>query len=171
MTQKKVAMLGCVAVGKTSLTERFVESIFSDRYRTTVGVRIHRKELTVAGGEVALVIWDLAGEDEFVELRTTYLRGAAGYVLVADGTRQETLEKAVHLRERAGAAIGSVPFLLAVNKTDRLEEWTIRNSDLEALERAGWTVVRTSARTGDGVETLFHTLAARLMESDVRSAC
>jgi small GTP-binding protein len=162
MIQKKVAMLGCVAVGKTSLTERFVESIFSDRYRTTVGVRIHRKEIALDGETVALVIWDLAGEDDLIELRTSYLRGTAGYVLVADGTRRETLARAVQLQLKVRADLGSIPFLLAVNKVDRAEDWTIDDADLSNLERDGWTIIRTSARTGAGVDALFEELAAKV---------
>jgi len=45
--QKKVCMLGNYSVGKSSITERFVNSIFSDRYHTTVGVRIHKKTFAV----------------------------------------------------------------------------------------------------------------------------
>ena len=36
-------MLGAFAVGKTSLVARFVTSIFSDKYLTTLGVKIDKK--------------------------------------------------------------------------------------------------------------------------------
>ena len=57
MMQKKVCLLGTFAVGKTSLTDRFVESIFSDRYRTTVGVRICKKPLEVDSQPLNLIIF------------------------------------------------------------------------------------------------------------------
>ena len=66
MIQQKLCMLGSFAVGKTSLVGRFVRQMFSDRYLTTVGVRIDKKELVVAGREVKLVLWDIHGEDESV---------------------------------------------------------------------------------------------------------
>ena len=47
MIQKKICLLGGFAVGKTSLVSRFVHSIFSDRYLTTVGVKIEKKSLTL----------------------------------------------------------------------------------------------------------------------------
>ena len=47
MIQKKVCMLGSFAVGKTSLVRRYVESIYSDAYQTTVGVKVDKKELKV----------------------------------------------------------------------------------------------------------------------------
>ena len=156
--QKKICLLGNFAVGKSSITERFVRSIFSERYRTTVGVRIHKKTFAVDDCVLDLIIWDLAGEDEFVVLRTAYLRGAAGYMLVADGTRPETLDKALDLQRRAETALGSAPFVLMVNKNDRLEDWAIQNDALEHLARRNWLIFRTSAKTGEGVEEAFTTL-------------
>jgi GTPase SAR1 family protein len=36
MLQKKICMLGGFSVGKTSLVKRYVESVFSETYLTTV---------------------------------------------------------------------------------------------------------------------------------------
>ena len=66
MIQKKICMVGVLAVGKTSLVARFVESIFSKKYHTTVGVKISKKALQVSDQEWHLILWDLAGEDEFL---------------------------------------------------------------------------------------------------------
>jgi small GTP-binding protein len=89
MIQKKVCLLGTSGVGKTSLVAQFVHSMFSDKYLTTVGVKIDKKSMAVDGTEVTLVIWDLAGDDDFQRLQISYLRGTSGYLLVADGTRAQ----------------------------------------------------------------------------------
>ena len=47
LVQKKVCMLGATAVGKTSLVRRFVESVFSEKYQATIGVKIDRKLVEV----------------------------------------------------------------------------------------------------------------------------
>lgn len=73
MLQKKICMLGAFAVGKTSLVARCVHSTFSEKYHTTVGVKVDTKPLTYNGQDLNLVLWDLAGEDEFHQVRTTYL--------------------------------------------------------------------------------------------------
>src|SRR5271169_437320 len=101
MIQKKICMLGSFAVGKTSLVRRFVESIYSETYQTTVGVKIDKKVVALDRVEITLVLWDLYGEDDFQKMRWSYLRGAAGYLLVADGTRRATLERAVALEQKA----------------------------------------------------------------------
>ena len=115
MIQKKICMLGSFAVGKTSLVRRFVESIYSEVYHTTVGVKIDKKLVRHNDTVVTLMLWDLYGEDEFQKLRWSYLRGAAGYLLVADGTRRNTLEKAFALEQRVREEVGEIPFIFVVN--------------------------------------------------------
>src|ERR1044071_1650162 len=99
-------MIGAFAVGKTSLVARFVKSIFSEKYLTTVGVKIDKKSLSVGDQEMTLILWDLAGEDEFMQVRMSYLRGSAGYFLVADGTRRATPDKTIEVQQRAGKEKG-----------------------------------------------------------------
>ena len=159
MLQKKICMLGGFGVGKTSLVSRFVSSIFSDKYFTTVGVKIDKKSVTVDGDEMTLVLWDIYGQDEFQTVRDSYLRGASGYLLVADGTRYATLETAATLQRQAEAAVGRVPFLLLLNKSDLDREWQVDERALVKLVDRGWTVMKTSAKTGAGVEEAFVKLA------------
>jgi small GTP-binding protein len=163
MLQKKICMLGFFGVGKTSLVRRYVSSVYSDTYLTTVGVKIDKKTVTVRGQTLNLLLWDIAGEDDISALRTSYLRGAAGYLLVADGTRPETLEAARSMQRRVVSELGPVPFVVLLNKHDLAGEWRISEHDVVDLTGAGWTVYTTSARTGEGVEAAFQTLAERIL--------
>jgi small GTP-binding protein len=164
MIQKKICMLGAFAVGKSSLVGRYVNSTFDERYSATVGVRIHKKEILLPTAEMKLIIWDLAGEDELVRLRTPYLRGSGGYILVVDGTRPETLDKALDLNQRVLDAVGPLPFVLVLNKVDRAQDWAIGRHTLEDLRRRDWAWIETSARTGEGVDAAFRALAERLAD-------
>ena len=163
MIQKKICMIGTSGVGKTSLVSRFVQSIFADKYLTTVGVKIDKKTVPVEGGEVMLMIWDLAGDDDFQRLQTSYLRGSGGYLLVADGTRRVTLELALQIQERVVAAIGAVPFILALNKADLAPEWDLDAAQLAKLAESGWKIVKTSAKDGLGVEAVFGELSRMML--------
>jgi small GTP-binding protein len=162
MIQKKICMLGASAVGKTSLVSRFVRSLFSDKYHTTVGVKVDKKTVALGQEQMDLLLWDLYGEDEFQKIRTSYLRGSAGYVLVVDGTRRETLEKAVVLQNRTEETLGKVPFVLMVNKADLAEKWEIDDTAIAELGKRGWTAFKTSAKSGDGVEPAFVALARKM---------
>lgn len=160
--QKKICVLGGFGVGKTSLVRRYVESIFSEAYLTTVGVKIDKKTVDLSDRIVNLILWDVAGEDDISSLRMSYLRGSAGYVLVADGTRPSTLEVALSLRRRVEADSGPLPFVLLLNKNDLKEQWAIPEEELEDLRKQGWWARSSSARTGEGVEDAFRDLAVRL---------
>lgn len=163
MIQKKICMLGAFAVGKTSLVRRFVESIFSETYHTTVGVKIDKKTVHVNANEVNLVLWDLYGDDDFQKIRWSYFQGASGYLLVADGTRRTTLEKALLLEERARHEIGSVPFIFVINKSDLLRDWELDATAEAELRAKKWTVLRSSAKTGEGVEEAFTELTRKML--------
>ena len=163
MIQKKICMIGTSGVGKTSLVARFVQSIYDEKYLTTVGVKIDKKTLRVDGADVMLMVWDLAGDDDFQKLQTSYLRGSSGYLLVADGTRRVTLELALDIQQRVVAAVGAAPFILALNKADLAPQWDLDEARLAALAAQGWTIVRTSAKDGAGVEEVFAALSRMML--------
>jgi small GTP-binding protein len=163
MLQKKICLLGSFAVGKTSLVRRYVESIYSDAYHTTVGVKVDKKTVQLAAQEVTLVLWDLYGEDDFQKMRWSYVRGSSGYLLVADGTRRMTVEKALELEEGVRREIGTLPFIFALNKADLASSWEV-DAKLEAdLAARGWDVMRASAKTGENVEAAFQKLTEKML--------
>jgi small GTP-binding protein len=166
MIQKKICMLGTFAVGKTSLVQQFIASRFSDKYHTTVGVKVDRKEVQLDGQDLKLMLWDIEGAAEAQELRKSYLRGTDGYLLVADGTRHDTLYKALEIHQRAQEFIGRpVPHIFLLNKVDLVEQWDINMQERDALGQKGWHIIETSAKTGVGVETAFLALARKIMEN------
>ncbi len=164
MIQRKICMLGSFAVGKTSLVSRFVHTIFSDKYLTTVGVKIDRKEVTMGERQINLMLWDINGQDAFQTVQKAYLRGSAGYLLVVDGTRPATLDAACDLQKKAEETVGKVPFMLVLNKADLATEWQIDQMKLVRLANEGWKMVRTSAKTGSGVEETFLSLARSMAD-------
>ena len=164
MIQKKICMVGAFGVGKTSLVSRFVRSIFSEKYQTTVGVKIDKKVVPTANGDVTLVLWDLAGEDALTTVRPAQLRGASGYILVVDGTRRKTLDVVMDLQRRATEALGAVPFIVVVNKSDSRESWEVAQTDLDSLAARGWPLIETSAKTGSAIEEVFDRLTQAMMQ-------
>jgi len=161
--KRKICMLGAFSVGKTSLVGQYVHSMFSEKYQTTVGVKIDKKTVQLDDNEVTFLIWDLHGEDKVQSVRETYLRGCAGYILVADGTREYTLKVAEQIREKVEASVGSIPFVLLVNKSDLMDSWEVREGACACLEDKGWTVMKSSAKTGENVERAFLFLAEKLV--------
>jgi small GTP-binding protein len=161
--QKKICLVGVFATGKTSLVRQFVYSKFTDKYHSTVGVKIDRKEVMVPSGAVNLVLWDLEGRDGHGDIRPSYLRGASGVIYVADGTRPGTFEQIFELRALVEKTIGTVPSVFAINKVDLTEEWQVADGQIAALDQSKWHALRTSAKTGEGVEESFQWLADAML--------
>ncbi|MEL6908760.1 MAG: GTP-binding protein, partial [Cyanobacteria bacterium J06598_4] len=93
---QKICLLGDFNVGKTSLVRRFVEDKFSDRYLSTVGVKVSRKLVHVRTDrdihQLNLLIWDLEGNTKFKSITPSYLKGASGSIVVADLSRSDTFK-------------------------------------------------------------------------------
>jgi small GTP-binding protein len=166
MLKKKICMVGQFGVGKTSLVRRFVDSIFDERYHTTVGVKVDRKDVTIDARPVTLMLWDIAGEDDLAQLKVSHLRGASGYILVVDGCRAASFSKAVELQQRITQTLGPLPFVLVLNKADLRDQWEVESA---SVEERGWPTFETSAKAGSGVEEMFLGLARRLLTENSAS--
>ena len=164
MVQKKICMVGVFATGKTCLVQRYVHSIFSPRYLSTVGVKIDRKEVSVRGDPVTLLLWDLEGRDGNHDVNPSYVRGAHGLIFVVDGTRRETFDQAFEIRDAITSQVGEIPSAFAFNKSDLTEEWKLTQADEDAVTARGLHGVRTSAKSGTGVEETFQWLAEATLQ-------
>ena len=159
MRSAKVCIIGDFAVGKTSTIARFVKNAFSEEYLTTVGVKIDTKSIETDHGPIKLVIWDVAGTDELSNIELAYLRGSAAFILVADGTRRNTVDNALRLREDLVAQYGDLPFVAMLNKQDLSQQWEITDDELEASRVAGVEWIPCSAKTGHSVGDAIESLA------------
>ncbi|USR92277.1 GTP-binding protein [Phormidium yuhuli AB48] len=168
---KKICTIGDFSVGKTSLIRRFVEGKFSDRYLSTVGVKISRKplEVTRPTGEntsVQLLIWDLEGHTKFKSIAPSYLQGSSGAFFVADVTRLETIER---LGEHLDLFFSVNPKGVAIaglNKSDLLEKDKLNYLQDKLKTEQGdrlTSMYLTSAKTGENVETMFSQMATLLI--------
>jgi small GTP-binding protein len=164
MIQKKVCMIGAFATGKTSLVSRYVKGIYSDKYQTTVGVKIDKKIIEINEEKINIILWDIYGEDEFQNINMSYIRGSSGYILVLDGTRRETLNIAINLQEKIEYSFGNIPFIAVLNKFDLINEWEINEEDISRLIQKKWNIVKGSAKTGLGVEECFNSLTKKMLE-------
>lgn len=157
MQKKKICMVGDFSVGKTSLTQKFVNNVFSDKYLTTIGVKIDTAEVD----DTKLIVWDVAGRDSLSPINASYLVGAAGVVLVCDGTRPSTVSGVFDIWQTVKGRIGDVPVVVALNKSD-LEDWAISEDSYIAFAEHEWELFETSAKDGRNVEALFESLVAKI---------
>jgi len=165
---KKVCLLGDFAVGKTSLVRRFVHNRFDDKYLSTIGVKVSRKTVSVPHADqvaqLTMMLWDLAGSEEFSPMRASYLRGAAGAILVCDLTRAETLDSLSSYAEDLLTINPKAHLVLAANKYDLTDQHQLSETDIaKAASKLNTSHYLTSAKTGDEVESLFRYLGRLLI--------
>lgn len=164
MESRKICILGDFAVGKTSLVQRFVNNQFSDKYLTTLGVKVDTKQVALDDGRaLKLAIWDVAGTDTPTQLFLRYTRGAAGYLLVADRTRPETLEACVRLRDAVAGTLRPLPYVFLGNKSDLVDQCRLQQGIAQARLPDALDWLETSALTGEHVELAFRRLAAGML--------
>lgn len=161
--QKKVCLLGDFAVGKTSLVRRFVENRFDDRYLSTIGVKISRKTLLRDTHKLNLLLWDLAGSEDYGDSESGYLRGAAGALLVCDLTREATLPSLRNYAAQLHRMTPTAQVVILANKADLTDQQRL---SLDALQNTAVDLnsnyFLTSAKTGANVEEAFAYLATKL---------
>ena len=162
----KVCLVGEGAVGKTCLIRRFIHDQFDDRYISTLGAKVSKKELMVPGtngGEIAIdmTIWDIMGEKGFRELlKEAYFHGAQGVLAVADVTRKDTLTELHDWIGAVSKVTGEIPIQFLANKIDLKDQMQVTEDEVRRLaESHKAPYVFTSAKTGENVETSFLGLA------------
>ncbi len=157
-------MVGDFAVGKTSLTQQFVNQIFSEQYLTTIGVKIDTKIVESSDkSSCKLVVWDVAGRDSLTPLQTSYLMGAAGFLLIVDGTRRESIASTKFLIDSAKKKIPNAAFLILVNKSDLTDAWVFDERDEKFFSDNQWEFFITSAKAASNVEQAFIRLVDKML--------
>lgn len=164
----KICLLGDFSVGKTSLIRRYIHDEFSLDYRATVGVQVHQytDEIAVDKGVVpfAQVIWDIEGSRFGEELVTNYILGAAGAIIVGDASRKDASTSMCGHAKAFLDILPGRPIIFAMNKSDLVRDHERPDAD-RPIQEFGGELVYTSALTGEAVETLFHALARRVLET------
>lgn len=163
MIKKKICIIGEFGVGKTSIVERYVNDRFAMDYLSTIGVSIQKVHVN----DYDLIIWDIAGEQDGRPINMNYLRGLSGYVIVCDiclGNFAEIIREFTTLVEEN---IGVVPFVILLNKIDKIEETSPRiEIEIAELKARGYQVFLSSAKTGQQIHEAFLTLLDEIIAFD-----
>ena len=163
MIQKKICLLGATGVGKTSLVKQFVEGIFSEKYLTSIGVKVDKKLVETSKQAVQLMIWDIEGIDPYCGFNAKYLRGASAFIIVTDHTRSQSLSEGFDIFKMV-KEVTEIPGVLAINKSDLPATWYWNDIELQNFKQYFIQSFNTSAKTGNGVASLFSYLAEQLIE-------
>jgi len=89
--QIKVGMIGESQAGKTSLMVKYIEDKFDEDYIETLGVNFMEKTIKLRNVTVTLSVWDLGGQQEYINLMPLVCQDAKVFLFVFDLTRKHSL--------------------------------------------------------------------------------
>lgn len=160
----KLVLLGDMAVGKTSLVLRFINNTFTEKYITTIGADFLIKDLELLGAPVRLMIWDLGGQVQYEGVRSRYMQGSDGCILVFDVSRKGDVES--YISQWLGEIhdfIGDPPVIVVGNKIDLAPQVDLKKT-AKFVQDLNHFYIETSAKTGNAVESMFKGITAEIVK-------
>ena len=113
--------------------------------------------MVLDGTDISLMVWDIAGQEEFKEMRHSYFEGANGIIIVYDVTRRDTLDNVTNwYRQCIKYSVVHQPMILVGNKIDKISERSVdKEEGIGLAKKMDCPFFETSALTGDCVEDMF----------------
>lgn len=156
---RKVCMLGEFAVGKTNLASRFTQNTFNERYITTMGARVSKKEFHLGDFHITMMVWDLIGFIKYDKLIQSYTKGSDAAMIVFDVTREDTFEAVEKWAKIFKTDQAHRTIALLGNKADLGSKYDAETRGEELAKKNGWRFFLTSAKNGLSVEDAFMSVA------------
>jgi len=165
----KAIIVGDFSVGKTSLLVQFAEKKFTVDYKPTIGVSVVKKEYYFAETDtlVGLLLYDIAAQSRFLQVRHRYYEAADIAMIVFDVTRPETLDS-VHnwYYDVCKFLGGKIPSVIVANKIDLAGERKVDQEQAEILAKSlDLPYMETSARTAENVDKAFKKLVEEFVKT------
>ncbi len=160
MISKKIILTGSFGVGKTSLFNRFIYQQFSDKYLTTIGVKVNNKTIKIDDESISMMVWDVAGEVSQDKVPVSYFLGASGIIYVMDLSRPLTFVNLESDIQFLRDLLPNGTIIIVANKKDLVTEEQLETIRQELVRPFDYS---TSAKTGENVEELFIEMGKRLL--------
>lgn len=165
----KIILIGDSNTGKTSLINRYVTNLFSDKYICTIGVDFMMKSIIYDNQVIKLQIWDTAGMEKYKQITTSYYRGAQAAIVCFDLTNKssfEAIQKWIDDFSHFYNPIFQKSLIIVGNKSDLISEREVTPEEIENFRKINnYEYFETSSKTGDCVEEIFSNLAKGLYNS------
>mmetsp|Transcript_7693 Transcript_7693/g.9564 ORF Transcript_7693/g.9564 Transcript_7693/m.9564 type:complete len:191 (-) Transcript_7693:60-632(-) len=162
----KLVVLGAGAVGKSSITVRYISDNFRNEYDPTIE-DYYRKLVEIDGEPALMDILDTAGQEEFLSMQDEFFRQGRGFLLVYSIVAKKTFEHCKDLREKIirsrDETEDKIPMVLVGNKSDLKDKRDVKTKEGQQLAKEwGIPFIETSAKLGINKDEVFELLVREI---------
>jgi Ras-related protein Rab-27B len=160
---KKIVLIGDESVGKTSMIRRFVLDKFDDRYISTLGTKVTKRNLTIressAVYNITFMIWDVMGQKRFEKIQSVAFKNAQGAFIVCDVTTMQSYEHLEVWLDLLYRVTRDIPMVFIANKIDLENQRKVEDAQIQQIaNKYGVPYYFTSAKTGENINKAFFAL-------------
>lgn len=176
----KVVIVGDPAVGKTSIRRKYLGETTLKEYIYTIGADFATKRVKLSEDLIVQYqIFDLAGQQKFDKVRSSFYAGAQAAILVYDITNKETLTNLPKwVMEAKRNSNGSLDtFVVVGNKLDlkdnkQTDDVSLNKFLKELSKEMNHEILHiyTSALTGENIEHLFRNITNVLLDDAAKES-
>jgi len=151
----KIVLYGLASVGKSSLVMRYKKDTFDGANESTIGAAFCTATLYQGSDAIKAQIWDTAGMEKFKSVVPMYLRGATVVIFCFDIPNLDNIRDGIRfIRNTTDARIVLVQTKIDLYRANLINE-DLTNQLNIFVEREGYKIFHTSAKTGHSVRELF----------------
>ncbi|MFX1498522.1 MAG: Rab family GTPase [Promethearchaeota archaeon] len=168
-TKLKLCIFGDGGVGKTSLTDRYLNRVFNEDLKMTIGTDFYVKDVIVDNVNARFHIWDFGGEERYKILFPSFVKNAQGGIFMFDITRYTSIKNLDNwlsfFKDEMEVTNKHIPIIMVGSKLDLEDNRSI--STEEGIETARSSNLQgyfeCSSKTGDNVDNIFDNIAKLML--------
>jgi small GTP-binding protein len=165
---KKIVLIGDESVGKTSMIRRFVLDKFDDKYISTLGTKVTKRNLTIrdssAVNNITFMIWDVMGQKRFEKIQSVAFKNSHGGFIVCDVTKPQSFDHIEVWLDLLYRVTRDIPLVFIANKVDLIDQRVVQENQVQELaNKYGVPYYFTSAKTGENINKAFFALGKLLV--------
>ena len=165
----KAVLIGNSGVGKTCISQRYINESFENQPGSTLGASYFQKLLEIDEKPVRLDIWDTAGQERYRSMGKMFYKDAHIVLFIYDITDEKSFIELKDVWYNELKKTGEKNTVLAVvgNKSDLyLNEKVEENEARKWAKEIGAIFGLVSAKTGDCINALFENVIKKYFSPD-----
>ena len=165
----KIVLVGDPYVGKTNILSRFLNDIFIENSKATIGVDFGVTMINVNNKKIKTQIWDTAGQERYRAIASAYYIMAVGVIIVFDITNKSSFDHIENWINEIKLHIPQANILIVGNKLDLQCFREISYDDVKSFcSNHGYDYIETSAKNNINVTHALTLIVEEIINKPIK---